>query len=129
MIRLTAGMPTAPLAAMLIAGVRVVQDAVKRLHGVGGQLTDGLTDQQLAKATALVDALRHPLSAEDIKALMLLLPSDGDTASGLNWTILHCIEASPAWPLWDTLRSNENEWIRILRLRLANAGEHPPSFA
>jgi hypothetical protein len=58
--------------------------------------------------------------------LLLLLPDGGDTASGLNWTILHAIEASPVWPLWDTLRSDENEWAKILRRRLANAGIQPP---
>jgi hypothetical protein len=104
----------------------MLQDAVRRLHDVGGQLSDELDAEQLAQATASIDLLSHPLSAEDIRALMLLLPSGGDTASGLNWTILHAIEASPVWPLWDTLRSDENEWVRILRLRLANAGLQPP---
>ena len=104
----------------------MVQSAVKRLRDIGGQLTDKLDDQQLVAATSAIDALSHPLSAEDIRALLLLLPDGGDTASGLNWTILHAIEASPVWPLWDTLRNNENEWVQILRRRLANAGVPPP---
>jgi len=104
----------------------VVQSAVKRLRDIGGQLTDKLDDQQFAAATSAIDALSHPLSAEDIRALLLLLSEGGDTASGLNWTILHAIEASPVWPLWDTLRNNENEWVQILRRRLANAGVPPP---
>ena len=105
----------------------MVQDAVRRLHDVGGHLSDALDAEQLAQATASIDQLSHPLSPEDIRALLLLLPSGGDTASGLNWTILHAIEASPVWPLWDTLRGDENEWVRILRLRLANAGMYPPA--
>ena len=105
----------------------MVQEAVRQLHDIGGQLTDQLTDQQLAAATAGIDAFKHPLSEADIKALLLLLPDEGDTASGLNWTILHAIEASPVWPLWDTLRNEQNEWVRIFMLRLANAGEYPPS--
>ena len=105
----------------------MVQDAIKRLHDIGGQLTDKLDVQQLAAATLHIDALTHPLSAEDIRALMLLLPEGGDTASGFNWTLLHAIEASPVWPLWDTLRSDGSEWVRILRGRLANAGMQPPS--
>jgi hypothetical protein len=104
----------------------LVQNAVKQLHDIGGQLTDKLDNRQLAAATSAIDALSHPLSAEDIRALLLLLPDGGDTASGLNWTILHAIEASPVWPLWDTLRSDENEWAKILRRRLANAGIQPP---
>ena len=105
----------------------MVQDAVKRLHDIGGQLTDKLDTQQLALATSAIDALSRPLSAADIRALLLLLPKGGDTASELNWTILHAIEASPAWPLWDTLRDDESKWVQILRRRLANAGIQPPS--
>jgi len=105
----------------------VVQDAVKRLHDIGGHLTDNLDTHQLAAATSSIDALSHPLSAEDIRALLLLLPEGGDTASGLNWTILHAIEASPAWPLWDTVRNDESEWVQILRRRLVNAGLQAPS--
>jgi hypothetical protein len=104
----------------------VVQDAVRRLHDIGGQLTDKLNAQQLADATACIDVLKHPLSSDDIRALLLLLPEGGDTASGLNWTIAHAIEASPAWPLWETLKNERSEWVRILRRRLANAGELPP---
>jgi hypothetical protein len=104
----------------------VVQSAIKRLHDIGGQLTDRMDDRQLAAATYAIDALSHPLSAEDIRALLLLLPSDGDTASGLNWAILHAIEASPVWPLWDVLRNDTNGWIKILSSRLANSGIHPP---
>jgi hypothetical protein len=104
----------------------VVQDAVKRLHDIGGQLTDNLNDQQLAAATSAIDGLSHPLSAADIRALLLLLPDGGDTASEINWTILHAIEASPVWPLRDALRNDENKWVQILRRRLANAGIQPP---
>ena len=105
----------------------MIQDAVKRLHDIGGQLTDELDAHQLALATSAIDALSHPLSVADIRALLLLLPNGGDTASELNWNILHAIEASPVWPLWDTLRDDENKWVQILRRRLANAGLQPPS--
>ena len=105
----------------------MVQDAVKRLQGIGHQLTDELDAQQLAVVTTYIDALTHPLSPDDIRALLLLLPEGGDTAAGLNWSILHAIEASPVWPLWDALRNDRSEWVQILRRRLANAGLHPPS--
>ena len=104
----------------------MIQTAVKRLRAIGGQLTDQLDTRQLAEATSATDAFTHPLSPEDIRALLLLLPDGGDTASGVNWTILHAIEASPAWPVWDTLERADNEWIAIFEARLANAGLHPP---
>jgi len=56
------------------------------------------------------------------------LPKEGDTAFGLNWTILHAVEAAPDWPLWDTLEETDSEWVRIFRQRLANAGIHPPEM-
>ena len=104
-----------------------MQDAVKKLQNLGEQLTDELDDKQLAHATAAVDLLRQPISAEEIRALLLLLPPNGDTAAGLNWTILHTLEASPLWPLWNMLQHDQHEWVRIARTRLANAGEYPPS--
>jgi hypothetical protein len=89
------------------------------------KLTDGLKADQIEVATGYLDHLA-PLSSDDIRALISLLPAEGDTAFGLNWTILHAIEAAPAWPLWDTLEADGHEWIRIFRDRLANAGLHPP---
>jgi len=105
----------------------VVQIAVKRLRDIGGQLTDELNAHQLAAATSHIDALTHPLSRDDIESLLLLLPDNGDTASGLNWNVLHAIEASPVWPLWDTLKNDRSEWVQILRRRLANTGVQPPA--
>ena len=104
----------------------MVQDAVSRLCRIVPILSDQLDPAQLDAAVRLLDALVHPLSADDIRALMRLLPSEGDLAHGLNWTILHAIEASPEWPLWDTLQDRESEWVRTFLVRLANDGCHPP---
>lgn len=100
----------------------MVQIAVKGLRDLGVQLTDGLDACQLAEASLHIDALTHPLSRDDICALLPLLPDGGDTASGLNWAVLHAIEASPVWPLWDALKNDDSEWVQILRRRLANTG-------
>lgn len=105
----------------------MVQNAVNELCDVSEKLTDDLGAGQLAAATKHIDALTHPLSPEDIRALMPLLPHQGDTAAGLNWSLLHAIEASPDWPMWDLLGDQSNEWVRIFRLRLANGGFHPPA--
>ncbi|MGV3549947.1 hypothetical protein [Rhizobium sp.] len=103
----------------------MMQNAVKKLCGVSNKLTDDLNASQLTAATKHIDALAHPLSPQDIRALMPLLPSGGDTAAGLNWALLHAIEASPDWPMWDLLGDQSNEWVCIFRIRLANAGFHP----
>ncbi|MCW3835458.1 hypothetical protein ACFQ1E_07035 [Sphingomonas canadensis] len=89
------------------------------------KLTDDLDAGQLAVATKYIDALTHPLAPDDIRSAMALLPAEGDTAAGLNWSLLHAIEAAPDWPMWELLADRSNEWVRILRLRLANADIHP----
>jgi hypothetical protein len=104
----------------------MTQGAVSRLCGLVPKLADDLEPEQLAAAMQLLDNLVHPLSSDDIRALMGLLPAEGDLAYGLNWTILHAIEASPDWPLWDTLTDGNSEWVRVFLLRLANDGSLPP---
>ena len=103
-----------------------MQEAVTRLTKLGTQLTDDLSQEQLDEATALIDQLQPPLSEEEIAALISLLPYDGDTASGLNWTVLHRIEASPEWPIWQLISDPDHEWHSILWARLRNGGFHPP---
>jgi hypothetical protein len=105
----------------------MVQNAVKELCGVSEKLTDDLDEDQLTVATKHIDALAHPLKPDDIRALLSLLPQDGGTAHGLNWALLHAIEAAPDWPMWDLLGDQSSEWVRIFRLRLANGGFHPPA--
>ncbi|WP_156390708.1 hypothetical protein [Caulobacter sp. Root487D2Y] len=104
----------------------MLQDAVKGLLEIGDTLADSLSVEQLYAAEKRLDALAIPLSEDDVRALKSLLPHEGDTAFGLNWTVLHKIEAAPCWPLWDTLKDERNEWTRMLRLRLADAGLLPP---
>ncbi len=99
---------------------------MRSLCRIAPVLTDQLDPAQLDAAVKLLDALVHPLSSDDIRALMCLLPREGDLAHGLNWTILHAIEASPEWPLWDTLQDRKGEWVRTFLIRLGNDGCHPP---
>jgi hypothetical protein len=104
-----------------------LQDAVNALLAIAPKLTDHLEPHQLEAATSLLDRLSHPLSSDDILGLLSLLPPEGDTAHGLNWTILHAIEAAPAWPIWEALGDREHEWIDLLCVRLANARIAPPA--
>jgi hypothetical protein len=80
----------------------------------------------IAKATLLTDTLPPHPNAAEVEALLGLLPANGDTAASLNWTILHCIEASPDWPIWHLLADPDHEWQSILRTRLKNGGYVPP---
>ena len=100
----------------------MVQDAVNDLLAISKTLSDALGSEQLDAAVERLDAISAPLSEDDVRALLSLLPHTGDTAFGLNWTILHAIEAAPCWPLWDTLGDRTNGWTQILHLRLTNAG-------
>lgn len=103
-----------------------MQEAVTRLANLRTQLTDDLSQDQLDEATSLIDQLRHPVFGEDIGALVSLLRSEGDTACGLNWAILHAIESSPEWPIWELISDPDHEWHSILWARLRNGGFHPP---
>lgn len=103
-----------------------MQEAVRDLCRIASKLTEKLDAEQINAAQTRIESLVPPLSADDIGALISLLPADGDTAYGLNWSILHAVEAAPEWPLWDMLRDEENEWVRSFRQRLANAGFEVP---
>lgn len=102
------------------------QWAVAELGREVDQLTSDLDQRVIDDAVALLDAIAAPVSRADVEALVRLLPADGDDALGLNWTVLHAIESSPKWPVWELLRDDGNEWIETLRLRLVNSGITPP---
>jgi len=103
-----------------------MQEAVKQLTRLAPTLIDDLDEGRLKTAGELIDQLVQPLAEDDIKALLSLLPSSGDTAYGLNWTILHAVEAAPGWPLWSALTDSGNEWTALLLIRLENGGYIQP---
>ena len=103
-----------------------MQQSVYRLLNVAPKLTTDMGQSKMDEAVNLLDALAHPLGPDDIAALMSLLPADGDDTCGLNWTVLHAIEASPNWPCWDLLSDDTNEWAETFLIRLKNAGIHRP---
>jgi hypothetical protein len=103
-----------------------MQDAVRQLVRVVPKLTDDLDEGPIKAAADLLDQLVQPLSEDDIKALVSLLPPSGDTAFGLNWVILHKIEAAPSWPIWAALTDTGNEWTAMLLARLDKGGYIQP---
>ena len=104
-----------------------VQPAVEALLEVAPILHDELSQPELDAAVAALDQLTLPVTAADVRALMSVLPANGDTAHGLNWTVLHAIEAADAWPLWELIEDPDHEWADIFRTRLANGGYRPPA--
>jgi hypothetical protein len=59
------------------------------------------------------------VSNDDARVLVRLFGPDD--CFGLAWTLVHLIETAPNWPLEDCLVVTENEWIKVLKQRLANA--------
>lgn len=104
-----------------------MQEAVAELCGISPKLTSSLSIEQLEVVEKCIASLEQPLSDKDVEALVALLPDEEDSAFGLNWAILHAIEAAPGWPRWDLLFNEQSEWVRTFRQRLANGGFHPPS--
>ena len=98
----------------------MVQQAVADLCELVTELNEQTGERELAIAMRLLGSLERPLTKEDVAALIGLLPRNGDTAYGLNWTILHAIESAPDWPIWELLRDDGNEWICRLKLALRN---------
>lgn len=86
---------------------------------------DALDEQGAQRYETAIRALPASPSAEEAAALLDTLPPDDSTAFGLAWTVLHAIEASPAWPLWDAL-DDRNWWVSQLRERCTRAGLAPP---
>lgn len=107
----------------------MLQDSIDRLLAVAPKLDDDLDEGQLDSAGELLEAITQPLSPEEVRALISLLPCDGDTAYGINWSVLRAIEAAPTWPLWELLDDKDNEWVEILRVRLRNGGYAPPNLS
>ena len=103
-----------------------MRDSVARLVAVAPKFTETMDDAALDAASELVLQLTGPYGEDDVRALFSLLPADDDDAYGLNWMILHAIESSTAWPLWDLLEDRTHTWADYLARRLANAGLHPP---
>lgn len=70
---------------------------------------------------AIEEALRRiptPVTLEEASALVSMFGSDD--CFGLAWSLITIIETAPGWP-GNLDLSGDNRWLRVLRLRLANA--------
>lgn len=86
---------------------------------------DDLDDRTARPYVDAIDALPESPTAQEAQALLAILPPDDSTALGLAWSVLHAIEASPAWPMWSEL-DDRNWWTSLLRARCERAGLQPP---
>jgi hypothetical protein len=103
-----------------------VHQAVQKLIALGPlPPNDALDEQQADQYSEALDALPTNPTAEEAVALLTVFPPDETTSFGLAWTILHTIEASPAWPIWDEL-DDRNWWVTYLRESCERAGMTRP---
>lgn len=60
-------------------------------------------------------ALVLPISEADAGVLAGLFGDDD--CYGLAWTLIHVIETTPGWPLWELLPTGGGKWIELRRAR------------
>ena len=65
-------------------------------------------------------AIEPPVSDDEARALVSLLPAAGVRCLDYETTIVHIVETAPGWPLRDLL-VERGDAIRWLRTRLENA--------
>ena len=105
-----------------------MRDVVSKLASMGRLPDEDSAEQaDLDERVALLDEVGlERLSRDEVLALLPLFPADDNTCFGLAWTLLHIIESSPDWPIWDALDAIGGEWAETLTIRLASAGEKRP---
>jgi hypothetical protein len=99
-----------------------VQAAILQLEKLGPFPAEAARDVARLKAIQeLLEQVETPVSDDDARVLVKLFGPDD--CYGVAWTLLHLIETAPKWPLADCLVDTENEWIKVLKQRLANAAK------
>ena len=82
--------------------------------------SDSAEPEEVDRYAALLKEMAPAVSDEEARALVSLFGPDD--CFGLAWTLVHLIETSPSWPLYDAL-SSDNEWHLLLRESTERAGE------
>ena len=105
-----------------------MRDVVDKLASMGRLPDEDSAEQaDLDERVTLLDevGLERP-SRDEVLVLLPLFPADDNTCFGLAWTLLHIIESSPDWPIWEALDDRSGEWAETLSIRLTNAGYKRP---
>jgi hypothetical protein len=105
-----------------------MRDEIARLVSLGplpSERDDSVTDAALAQIKELILAALplRPLSEEEACALAKVFGPD--ECYEMAWTLVHMIESTPGWPMWECLPT-EPEWRDIMLTRLRNVGLTPP---
>ncbi|HYN88614.1 MAG TPA: hypothetical protein VER55_08790 [Ardenticatenaceae bacterium] len=62
--------------------------------------------------------IARPVTDEEAKVLIQLFGPDD--CYGLAWVLLHLIETAPNLPIDETVRPEDNEWVRRIKIRIQN---------
>jgi hypothetical protein len=73
---------------------------------------DGISPGRAQQYEKALKRLPDLPNGEEAAALVDLLPPDETTSFGLAWTLVHAIESSPDWPVWNAL--DDRTWWRVL---------------
>jgi hypothetical protein len=101
-----------------------MRDEVRRLIELGPLPDESAPLEAFQRVEKALHAITPPPSPEEARALVRLFGPDD--CYGMAWTLLHLVEKTPGWPLWDCLDDTSNEWIQDLRDRAERAGFSPP---
>src|SRR5262245_26938359 len=66
--------------------------------------------------------VESPVSDEEARELVRMLPANDDDCFGMAWTLIHLIESAPSWPIQECLSDGDSPWIAHLRRAARNAG-------
>jgi hypothetical protein len=75
--------------------------------------------EAIARAERLLGRIEAPVTVEE--AMALLAGFGTDNCYGLAWTLLHLIETAPGALTAGYPAGAENDWVQLLRRRVANA--------
>ena len=86
-----------------------------------GGLSEDLSYERLDVLTQLLDDLSAPSSLDEIGIILSAFPPTDDSCSGLCWTLLHALEASPLYVRESLKSAPPGPWPELLERRWQNA--------
>lgn len=101
-----------------------IRPEVQELSRIGPLPSEsGAIPSVIQKYQDLIEAIQKPITDDEARELVKVFGDDG--CFGLASTLMHLIETSPGWPLRDSLKNLNNEWIAELRQRSIRGGRMP----
>lgn len=100
-----------------------VRESITKLFELG-PLPDETDDENYSdnffeEYEALLDEIEKPINSGEARLLVQLFPNV--SCYGLDWTLLHLIESTPQWPIYEIIESCQSaEWKQRMISRLKN---------